>query len=63
MSGVAGNILGLTAGGYIAQYYGWRATFYCAGLPGILLAIIAWAALRDPRAAPTSRLPLRAAKA
>ena len=37
------------AGGWIAQQYGWRATFLATGLPGVALAAIAWLALRDPR--------------
>lgn len=48
-STISGAILGLIAGGYVAQYYGWRATFIWAGLPGLLLAAIAGFALREPR--------------
>src|SRR5581483_2374541 len=33
--------LGYILGGYMAQYLGWRTTFYIAGVPGILLAILA----------------------
>ena len=50
MSTVAGALGGLVAGGYIAQHYGWRATFIVSGLPGLVLAAFAWLALRDPRA-------------
>lgn len=49
MSTVSGALGGLVAGGWIAQQYGWRATFIATGLPGVLLAGIAWLALRDPR--------------
>src|SRR5215469_290296 len=49
MSTVTGAVLGLIAGGYVAQYYGWRTTLIASGLPGVLLAVIAWFALRDPR--------------
>ncbi len=49
MSTVAGALGGLVAGGYIAQQYGWRVTFLVTGLPGVLLAALAWLALRDPR--------------
>jgi len=48
-STISGAILGLIAGGYVAQYYGWRTTFILAGLPGLLLAAIAGLALREPR--------------
>jgi MFS family permease len=33
--------------GRIAQAYGWRSAFYVAGVPGLLLAILAWR-LREP---------------
>lgn len=35
----AGVALSYLAGGAIAQHYGWRAVFYAAGLPGLLLAL------------------------
>ena len=49
MSTVSGAIGGLIGGGWVAQQYGWRATFLVTGLPGVALAAIAWLALRDPR--------------
>ncbi len=49
MSMLTGAVLGLMAGGYVAQYYGWRATMIVSGLPGLVLAAIAWLALREPR--------------
>jgi MFS family permease len=52
MSTVTGAVVGLIAGGYVAQYYGWRITLIASGLPGVLLAAIAWFALRDPRTRP-----------
>lgn len=35
-------------GGYVAQEYGWRATFLVAGLPGIVLGGLAYFTLREP---------------
>jgi MFS family permease len=52
MSMLTGAVLGLMAGGYVAQYYGWRTTMIVSGLPGVVLAGIAWFALRDPRTRP-----------
>jgi MFS family permease len=52
MSMLTGAVLGLMAGGYVAQYYGWRATMIVSGLPGLVLAAIAWFALREPRTLP-----------
>ncbi len=48
-STISGAVLGLIAGGYVAQYYGWRNAFIVAGLPGLLLAAVAGLALREPR--------------
>jgi MFS family permease len=50
MSTVCGALGGLIAGGYIAQNYGWRDAFLVMGVPGVVLAALAWLALRDPRA-------------
>lgn len=60
-----GSLAGLMIGGLIAQSYGWRAAFMVAGAPGILLGVIAFATLRDPRPAGTPKdratlLPLSA---
>ena len=43
-----GSILGLLAGGWIAEFYGWRAAFYLVGLPGIALAVIFKLTIREP---------------
>jgi predicted MFS family arabinose efflux permease len=48
-----GSLAGLVLGGVVAQSYGWRAAFMVAGAPGIILALIAFATLRDPRPAST----------
>jgi MFS family permease len=49
MSTITGAVVGLIAGGYVAQYYGWRTTLIASGLPGVVLVGIAWFALREPR--------------
>ncbi|MEP7312731.1 MAG: MFS transporter [Pseudomonadota bacterium] len=43
-----GTLVGAIGGGMIAQAYGWRAAFFALGLPGLLVAIVAWFALREP---------------
>lgn len=47
----AGASIGLTAsyllGGWISEVWGWRAAFIAIGLPGILLAFVVPAAIRD----------------
>jgi predicted MFS family arabinose efflux permease len=44
-----GGSLGLLVGGYAAVEFGWRTTFLLAGIPGILLAIMVFMFMRDPR--------------
>jgi len=44
-----GTLLGMAMGGWIAAEYGWRAAFLIAGLPGIALAALLAATVRDPR--------------
>ncbi|HEV7631974.1 MAG TPA: MFS transporter [Steroidobacteraceae bacterium] len=44
----AGTLVGAIGGGMIAQAYGWRMAFFALGIPGIIVAIIAWFALREP---------------
>ncbi|MBU1378557.1 MAG: MFS transporter [Alphaproteobacteria bacterium] len=44
-----GIVLGGIGGAWLAQHYGWRTAFFAVGLPGLLLAILALATLRDPR--------------
>lgn len=43
------TILAPIVGGLIAQQWGWRAAFVVVGLPGLLLALLAWLTLREPR--------------
>lgn len=42
-------LLGLFLAGWINEFYGWRATFMLLGLPGLVLAPMAWLTLREPR--------------
>ena len=44
-----GVIVGLALGGWIAQHYGWRATFIWFGSPGLLLAALVFLLVREPR--------------
>lgn len=44
-----GVLIGLALGGWIAQQYGWRATFVWFGAPGMLLAALVWRLVREPR--------------
>lgn len=44
-----GMLTGLIGGSLIAATWGWRAAFYVVGLPGLLLAIIFWFTMREPK--------------
>jgi predicted MFS family arabinose efflux permease len=43
-----GTAAGLSAGGLIAQHYGWRIAFVIVGSPGVLLALLVFFSLPDP---------------
>lgn len=45
----AGYFAGVGIGGYIAATHGWRVAFLVAGVPGLLLALIAYFGLAEPR--------------
>ena len=44
-----GTILGSWLGAWFAQHYGWRIGFYCFGASGMLLALVLYRFLREPR--------------
>ena len=52
LSATAGLVLGMALGGYIAEHYGWRWAFIVVGLPGLLLAVVTWFGLKEPRLLP-----------
>jgi MFS family permease len=52
VSGICGAIgvsLALILGGSINDLYGWRRAFYLAAVPGLLLAVVIFLTIRDPR--------------
>jgi MFS family permease len=46
------TIIGYFVGGWLSQFYGWRATFAMLGFPGLVLSAVAWFTLREPRRRP-----------
>lgn len=44
----AGAMIGLILGGYVVQNYGWRATFFVVGLPGLLIAALVRFTIAEP---------------
>jgi predicted MFS family arabinose efflux permease len=44
------TIMAPIVGGLVAQQFGWRVAFLTVGLPGLLLAVLVWLTLKEPRA-------------
>jgi predicted MFS family arabinose efflux permease len=44
-----GILAGFAIGGYVYKFFGWRVAFFVAGIPGILLALILYFTVREPR--------------
>jgi MFS transporter, Spinster family, sphingosine-1-phosphate transporter len=44
-----GMLLGLVIGGLVADAYGWRTAFFVAAAPGVLIGVITWFTLKEPR--------------
>jgi MFS family permease len=44
-----GSMIGAFVGGRIAEEAGWRTAFYAVGLPGVLVAIVMFLVVREPR--------------
>lgn len=57
-----GSLLGLVMGGVVAEHFGWRAAFLVAGLPGVLLAVLAFFTLPEPRKRVAAVMAAQAAK-
>lgn len=61
-----GSVLGLMIGGLLVDALGWRHAFMIVGLPGVVMALVVWLVLKDPRqltqltaAAPPPRISTR----
>lgn len=67
VGGVAGIGAGMILGGFVGENYGWRTALIVAGLPGILLSLVVWLTVKEPRRGaadqaardPASTLPQR----
>jgi MFS family permease len=44
-----GSAMGFLVGALIAQHFGWRVAFFAVGLPGVILGLIAWKTMIEPR--------------
>lgn len=45
-------------GGVVTQEFGWRAAFFLAGVPGVVLGVILWLTVREPARAVVDRATL-----
>lgn len=52
-----GSLAGMALGGIIADAWGWRAAFFVAGAPGVILAILTWLTLPEVRKAAEKGAP------
>jgi len=51
LSGPFAVLISFIGGGWINQLYGWRTAFFVMGLPGLLVAVLVKATVKDPRSA------------
>ncbi len=49
VGGVAGIGAGMLLGGIVGQHYGWRTALIVAGIPGLLLSLLVWLTIKEPR--------------
>jgi MFS family permease len=56
-----GTVIGLILGGFIADHFGWRQAFLLAGAPGLIVAIITFFTLVEPRKKLAAEIKARAA--
>jgi len=49
LGGPLSALLSYIVGGWLNQMYGWRMTFFLAGIPGLVMAVIVKLTLKDPR--------------
>jgi len=48
-------VIGYALAGWLNQFFGWRWTFVILGTPGLVLAVLAWLTLKEPRAIRTAQ--------
>jgi len=49
LGGPLSVVVGYFVAGWLNQLYGWRAMFVMIGLPGVVLALLVWVTLKEPR--------------
>jgi len=43
------GMLAFIVGGWLNELYGWRVTFFVMGIPGLVLAVVVWLTVTEPR--------------
>ena len=51
MGAPVGGMIGMTLGGFATDAYGWRTAFFWVGAPGVILALLTFLTLKEPRKA------------
>lgn len=49
LSSAIGTIVTFIVGAFVAAHYGWRAAFFLAGAPGIIMAFVVYTFVREPK--------------
>ena len=49
LSSPLAGLISFIAGGWLGERYGWRMTFFIFGIPGLILAVLVWTTIVDPR--------------
>lgn len=49
LGGTFALVIGYFLAGWLNDHYGWRITFVAVGAPGVLLGLLAWLTLKEPR--------------
>lgn len=52
LSSFFGSVVGMTLGGMALAAFGWRSTLFIMGVPGMLIALLVYTTLREPRTSP-----------
>ena len=59
LGGPLSVVIGYFCAGWLNQFYGWRTTFAWLGLPGLLIAVVAWLSIKEPRSATSAGYGLK----
>jgi MFS transporter, Spinster family, sphingosine-1-phosphate transporter len=49
LGGSLSAVVGYSLAGWLNDHYGWRITFVALGAPGVLIGLLAWLTLKEPR--------------